>query len=70
MNIWYNSIDSFETWWFALKDNLFELGWRFFAGIGKWYHYRGWHRFCVVFGIGLFVYAFIITFVHWGRRKK
>ena len=67
----YKLLDTFELWWFTLKDNIFELGWRFLLGCNKWLALGGWHRACVVFGFGLLTYAFIITAV-WltDRRKK
>ncbi len=62
-------LEPIENFLFVLKDNLFELGWRFFMGLEKWYYLRGWHRFCVVSGIGLLIYSFIVTIVHWGRKE-
>ena len=59
----------FENWWFALKDNLFEFGWRFFAGCNKWYEYGGWHRVTLIICEVIIMYGIGITYL-WLRRKK
>lgn len=50
--------------------NLLELWYKLNDFIDKNYDLGGWHRLSLVFGIGIVMYAGIVTFAYFGEKRK
>ncbi len=56
-----------EKAWTTYKNYIFELGWRFFLGIKRWFIYGGLHRLLVFIALVLCMIA--IDWL-WEKFKK